>query len=112
MTQTQKIMVVIDRPKKLQSSPDDDVAACQAWLQFADSVQESTKLSTKGRVRLGENVWLLDADGALPSICEMIRLASLVSGPRLECRAFLVSGDVVELSAAAPRTASVQPLSF
>jgi hypothetical protein len=109
MSEKQKILVIVSHRAPEHASPDQLADAAREWLIFADSVKASTKLPTKGGTQLGANVWLLEADGALHSILEMKALAER---QRLVCSAFLVPGDVVELSAAPPRTASVQPLNF
>ncbi|MES2262155.1 MAG: hypothetical protein V4724_26845 [Pseudomonadota bacterium] len=101
-----KILFIVDMQKIKDPYPDDEAAAVRAWLSFERN-NVSTLSKTLLKKRTSANAWLLDSENALP---DLLTLTDLAKTHGLAYKSFLISGEVVELSAAAPRTASSGPL--
>lgn len=88
-----KIIFVVEIPNyealaSVQSSAHGD------WMKFEAGIKSKPALSRKSTQTSG-NVWMLDAENALPSLLELSNLAEKCGLPY---RAFLISGDVTELN--------------
>ena len=76
------------------------------WQSFEWAV-DGNKPPTSSKSRVSRNVWLLDAEGALPSL---VALTSLADKHGLQYKAFLVSGEVVAMSKPNGGASRVEPL--
>lgn len=70
------------------------------WREFEAAV-DGSKTATAGKSRVTRNVWLLDAEGALPLLLELTALADKHG---LLYKAFLAPGDVVAMSPKRPKS--------